>query len=278
MTPDHVVQGRGELERVLREAGIGEVGGRSNRQLVIGASLWFGKGLIDAVDGNAGKYVAAEEIDARLLRSERLTGEGGRHLTHKADFLLPREPRSEDVRVFEREGLARGVQLLRKALELRATERILGRIMLEVVLEGQRVFVVDDVVGVAVDLDRVKLRASTQKLHLTPFCGRIADEELTAWQLGLQQGERDRIDRSCSRESDCGEDRLQSGWGPVGGQAERSEAGSLRFELNAIARELVAGVEEESVMNEGAAELRSKDVAVKSRFRKVGFIIEEGCS
>src|SRR6202041_2414427 len=108
---------------------------------------------IDAVDGNARKYVAAKEIDAGLLRSQRLPGEGGRKLTDEADLLLPRKSGSEDVSVFEREGLAGRVQLLGESFELRASERILGWIMLEVILEGQRILFADYVVSIAVDLD-----------------------------------------------------------------------------------------------------------------------------
>src|ERR1700761_2384728 len=117
--------------------------------------------------------------------------------------------------------------------------------MLEVILEGQRVFLAHNVVDIAVDLGSVELRALTEKLDLTPRRGWIADKELTAGQLGLQQGHRYRIDGGRSRKSDCGEHRLQSCRGPVAGQAKRSEVGGLRVELVAVARVLVAGVKEE---------------------------------
>lgn len=60
--------------------------------------------------------------------------------------------------------------------------------MLEVVLEGQCVFLIDDVVGIAVDLDGVEFRGFSQKLNLTSCRGRVANQELTAGPLGLQRG------------------------------------------------------------------------------------------
>jgi hypothetical protein len=85
------------------------------------------------------------------------------------------------VRVFERVGLARGIQLLRKSLKLGTAELILRRIVLEVILEGQRVFLIDDVVSIAVDLDGVELRTFSQKLNLPPSRGRIANQEIDRW-------------------------------------------------------------------------------------------------
>ena len=184
--------------------------------------------------------------------------------------------RREDVGVFEREDLAAGVELLREAFERGAGEGALGRVMLEVVLKREKVFLRDVVVEVAVCLAGEELGGTADEADLGAGADRAPNKVLAAGQLGFEEVERDGIDGGIGGKSGGRGDGSEAGGAAVIREARGQVLGRGGVELVAIAGVLIAAVEEELVADDGAAELGAGDVAMEIGSGQTDLFVEVG--